>query len=219
MELFLPFFIIVFFLGLYVYSIGELEFLNGFEGMETETSTEMPHTCPDSLTIKDGIILLHNSKNPSTEPLPFYTLDDYMQYIGKQRNANGSLKCPVLSLQESNNTPLTSDGINAKFTPSLQKNQYSHIATNNGVIVISDGNRAFPPFNQGEYPGFDPSSQYTGVYTNIDANHDATAMGQISPNPADTNWGGVGYTENAIEQGAYLDNNVYPPHLITPKNY
>jgi hypothetical protein len=73
------------------------------------------------------------------------------------------------------------------------------------------------PYNQNMHYAFDPTSQYVGQYTNIDALHDSTAnsmddeMGaSYSDNPMDANWGGVEWTRKSIESGKYDDDLVIP---------
>ena len=84
-------------------------------------------------------------------------------------------------------------------------------------IKIIDATRANPPFNSGNYAGFDPQGLYQGVYTELDKIHDSTQWQSpdvnISDNPMDTNWGGVQYTNSQVNSGKYLDNLVYPPKL------
>ena len=73
------------------------------------------------------------------------------------------------------------------------------------------------PYNQNMHYAFDPTSQYVGIYTEIDALRDSTAnsmddeMGaSYSDNPMDANWGGVEWTRKSIESGKYDDDLVIP---------
>ena len=81
-----------------------------------------------------------------------------------------------------------------------------------------DATRDNPPYNIGNYPGFDPLGLHVGQYTTIDKVHDSTGEGPISDNPSDPNWGGVLYTESAVKSGKYDENNIYRPQLVTVKN-
>ena len=68
-----------------------------------------------------------------------------------------------------------------------------------------------PPYNQNMISPFDPTSQYVGIYTDIDKIHDSTKMGSpYSDNPMDSNWGGVEWTRRAVDSGKYDDNMVIP---------
>ena len=86
-------------------------------------------------------------------------------------------------------------------------------------VNAEDANRDYPPYNQGNYPGFDSHNLYEGVYTNIDKVHDSTeTSAQISDNPMDPNWGGVLYTQQKVDSGKYDENNITVPHYNTPKS-
>ena len=87
----------------------------------------------------------------------------------------------------------------------------------NKVVKQMDASRENPPYNQGNYTGFDPTSLYVGVYTDVDQVHDSTEKDPISDNPMDPNWGGVLYTEKQVRSGKYDENNIYKPLLYNPK--
>jgi len=75
-------------------------------------------------------------------------------------------------------------------------------------VVPTDASLENPPYNSGNYSGFDPQGQYIGVYTTLDAVHDSTAASPISDNPMDPNWGGVKYTWAQVKSGKYDENKV-----------
>ena len=77
-------------------------------------------------------------------------------------------------------------------------------------VEVGDANRDQPPFNANMYAGFDPTSQYVGVFTNLDKIHQSTEFSELSDNPMDSNWGGVLYTKEAVESGKYDDRLVVP---------
>jgi len=56
------------------------------------------------------------------------------------------------------------------------------------------------------YPGFDEQNQTIGSNTPMDKMFNQTVG--VSPNPMDSNWGGVEYTENLVKAGYYKDNEV-----------
>ena len=53
--------------------------------------------------------------------------------------------------------------------------------------------------NKGSMPSFDPMNQYIGDYTPLDGIfHEKTNNG-LSDNPIDTNWGGVQYSRDIVD--------------------
>lgn len=244
--LFLLFLIIVFFTGLYLYSLDLLFINNTKESMENPSKKEDPEKdCPDLLINKGNSILLYNTKQPEIEgknPIPFYNLDEYIQYLEIQKKKG--IHCPVLYLQQENNTqgkdvyrirpgPFDMQG---GIPPILMtRSEFNHqdiqvgpppnLSTNMGIngdpnkpLPFVDANRNNPPYNAGNYAGFDPSSFYVGKYTELDAIHDSTEKTQLSDNPMDSNWAGVLYTESAIQSGKYEDNNIVKPTYYNTKN-
>jgi len=82
---------------------------------------------------------------------------------------------------------------------------------------FTDSNRENPPYNFGNYPGFDPTGLYIGKYTTLDQKHDLTGQTKkLSENPMDDNWGGVLYTKAAVDSGKYKENEVAPPSQSGP---
>jgi len=80
------------------------------------------------------------------------------------------------------------------------------------VVPALDASRDDAPYNQNQYPGFDPYGQDIGNYTNVDQIHDSTKkQGTVSDNPMDPNWGGVLYTRQQVMSGKYDDNEVTKP--------
>jgi hypothetical protein len=195
--------IILFVSGLYVYATDSLHLEEPFTG-SADTSTT---SCPDLLVQQGNVLALYNSKEPTSEknPLMFESVDAYTTY------AEAHPKCPVLYIRAENDiqgNPVY------RVRPSPTDPQGGLPTEAPSPSPYIDASRDNAPFNQLSYPGFDPSSQYVGRYTVIDANHDSTAKDQVSVNPADPNWGGVQYTQFKIDSGEYDDYNVYPPRLV-----
>jgi hypothetical protein len=211
------FFITAFVAGIYVILNGG--FSEGFEegaGQSTGQSS-----CPNLLIQKGNVLLLYNTTQPISEginPIPFFNLDEYINYIDIQRNQGNT--CPVLFLQQENNAQ-GEDVLRMRPSPfdlqgGLQTmNPMDQIRT---PITVVDANRENKPYNENNYAGFDPQGQYIGVYTNLDQIHNSTKQNKISDNPMDPNWAGVTYTQQMIDSGKYADNNITRPVLGAPPN-
>jgi len=192
----------------------------------TGTSSPLPspvdNNCPDLLIKSGDAILLYNTKKEEKEgvnPIPFYSIDEYINYIEIQRNKG--IRCPVLFLQEETNTqgetvyrtrpgPFNQNGGLPANQP-LNRNTPQPTGTIGPKKVI-DASRENPPYNANNYAGFDPYNQDIGIYTDLDKIHNSTGLAdKISDNPMDPNWGGVVYTHDVVESGKYKDNEVVPP--------
>jgi cytoskeletal protein RodZ len=77
-------------------------------------------------------------------------------------------------------------------------------------VIVQDASRENTNYNTNMYAGFDPTSQYVGVFTNLDQIHQSTSYSELSDNPMDSNWGGVLYTKEAVDSGKYADDVVVP---------
>lgn len=238
--LFLLFLFIVFFVGLYLYTFNKLskEVICSQENMENEEE------CPDMLINKGDVLLLFNSKKSEKDgenPIPFFSLDEYINYLEIQRKKG--IKCPILYLQEENDVqgnnvyrvrpgPFDQQGglqpynmtraeINHQDLPrgpqpTLLMKGTSNL-NKNKPLEYMDASRDNGPYNKGNYAGFDPYGLYIGSYTEIDKIHDSTSFNKISDNPMDTNWGGVLYTQQSVDSGKYAENNITKPNYVTPK--
>jgi hypothetical protein len=179
--------------------------------------------CPDMLIKSGDTLLLFNSRLPKIEgvnPFPFYNLDEYINYLENQKKKG--IHCPVLFLQEENNTqgktvfrirpdvfqpqgglPIHSESVENNF-----KKPTKHTSS----IQVVDSSREHGNWNKNQHFGFDPTGQDIGIYTELDALGDSTFKGKsLSDNPMDSNWGGVIYTKNAVDSGKYEKRNVEPP--------
>ena len=224
--LFLLFLIITFMVGMYMHTFGLFDPNKKIEPMDTtvDTTNDKDNDCPDILINKGNVLLLYNSKKPNADginPITFSNLDEYINYLEIQRN-NG-IRCPVLYAQQENDTqgndvyrirPSPFDQQGGLPTPTI----VNEIVPQPSAINIIDANRDNPPYNMGGYQSFDPMGLHVGQYTDIDKIHDSTELNTVSDNPADPNWGGVLYTESAVQSGKYDDNKVGRPLLVTTKN-
>ncbi len=181
-----------------------------------------PASCPDLLVRKNNTLLLYNTKDPSFEPIPFYNLDEYINYLEIQRNKGTS--CPVLFLQYESSAQGTDVyrmrpspfDLQGGVPPTLDVNTISNTINNGQPVKILDASRD-GAFNQNMFAGFDPYGLHTGQKTELDVIHESTAQGPESVNPMDYNWGGVQVTENAVRAGYYADRYVSKPLLFSPK--
>jgi hypothetical protein len=226
-PLLLLFLLVVFFSGLYVYATKKIE-----KYIEPMTHGEelnaiypplsknelMPITCPTLLVKEGNVYVLYNSNEPpsASNPLSFANLEEYTQYAKSQT-------CPVLFVQKENDvqgndvyrirpSPIDLQG-GLPYSTSLPHNINEQ---RKNPLPIMDANRDIPPYNQGNYPGFDPAGLFIGQYTELDKIHDSTQTAPVSVNPMDTNWGGVQYTQQAVNRGDFVENNVAPPLLVNP---
>jgi hypothetical protein len=217
--IFIVFLSVMFFLGLYVYSTGKLRELLFYENMENLApipptdggATTTANNCPNLLVKRGTRYLLYNTNLPEqagVNPIMFRSLDDYAVYY-KQMQDSGST-CPMVYMQEETDAQ-GNQVLRARaspFSPYLGTGQNSINPAKPAKYL--DSTREHPPFNQNMYPGFDPTDQYVGVYTEIDKVHDSTQKlyNGLSPNPMDANWGGVEFTQNLVDKGVYDENNV-----------
>jgi hypothetical protein len=224
---FVVFLIMIFILGIYMYSTKKLDtlFLNmNLENMENQQKQEKKETpCPDLLVRRGNVLLLYNSKAEMIDginPLPFYNLDEYINYLEIERKKGRD--CPVLFLQHE--TTAQGDDV-YRMRPNPFQLDAGLMPLSAAAIAgkpqsripapVVDSNRDYPPYNQGNYAGFDPHGLMIGVYNKLDEVHDSTAKapdGQsYSDNPMDPNWGGVLYTQGKVDSGKYDENNVNRP--------
>ena len=218
-RFFLLFLIFTFILGLYVTMYWKIDVHNNTtESMENSAED----SCPNLLIQKGNALLLYDTTREEDEnnPMTFFNLDEYINYLEIQKTKGNS--CPVLYLQQENDaygedifrmrpSPFDKQGglprePNANEGPSGED-----------VVKRTDANRSNPPYNKEQYPGFDPMGQHIGEYTNIDSIHDSTNTRKISDNPMDSNWAGVTYTQQMVDSGKYVGNEITSPSLFNPK--
>ncbi len=246
----LSFSIVAFLAGLYFYltfhetrKFQTTDHPNKIEGLAGRKNVSPMTSCPDMLVRRGKVLLLYNSNLPAKEgenPLPFYNLDEYVNYLEIQKK-KGPI-CPVLFLQYENDAqgndvyrirpspfsmtgpiPVDAGGVQ-QIDPALFVSNFdpTKVHTIDGKpIKIIDGNRDNSPFNKNMYAGFDPQGLHIGEYTELDAIHDSTSYGKtVSENPMDVNWGGPRVTEQSVNAGNYIDRYVSKPLYFTPKtNY
>jgi hypothetical protein len=164
--------------------------------------------CANVLIRKGNQLFLYNSYQSQTNPKIFSDLDEYTKYVEEQRNQG--VRCPVLFLQEENDL----QGNNVyRVRPSPYSLEGGLPPVQNAAPTI-DASRENPPYNSGQYSGFDPYGRDIGIYNELDKIHDSTEQTNISDNPMDTNWGGVLHTQQAVDSGKYDEYTVGKPTMI-----
>jgi hypothetical protein len=224
--------LIVFFIGLYVYSSKKLDALFSvlpIEGMTTEglpENTDYGANCPDVLVRQGNNILLYNSRIPVVKdmnPLVFSNLDEYIDFTRNERTKGNN--CPVLFLQHE--TDIQGNDVYRirpnlfDMQPGLPTQSADQLAQGQQPAPVIDSHTDHPPYNAGQHAGFDPMGLSVGVYTKLDQLHESTRNhdgSTLSDNPMDPNWGGVLYTQSKIQSGKYDERMVYKPNLLTVRN-
>lgn len=216
--------------GLYVYATQRIVFVDiptyqsgriysNKEGLQN--AEEKTATCPNVLVRNGNVLLLYNSTNIHDElPLQFNNLDEYIEHVKDQREKG--MNCPILYLQKENDVQ-GKDVYRVRPSPFAQSGgadtiTIDHDTEKKGLSYppprrIIDSNDDNPPFNANHYPGFDPYGLQIGEFTKLDAVHNSTANSKLSDSPMDPNWGGVEFSQKAVDSGKYIENNVYPPNF------
>jgi hypothetical protein len=172
--------------------------------------------CPNLLVRSGNSILLYNTNRPNdeTNPIPFYNLDEYANYLEIQKRKG--IHCPVLFLQQETNAQgddvyrMRPDIFNPQ--PGLLQNIPTPPNQPPKVVPVIDASRSSRIYNKNEYAGFDPYGLQVGQYSVLDKIHDSTgAEAPLSDNPMDPNWGGVVYTQQQVDKGKYDENEVMVP--------
>jgi len=208
------FLILAFLAGIYVCLTNPITInKEGVEGIDGSRSG-----CPDVLIKRDNKLFLYNTSKPIEEginPVRFNSLDEYIGYLTDQRSKG--IHCPVLFLQKENDAQ-GNDVYRMRPSPFYVEGGLPplpmEIHDNTIAVPIADASRQDKPYNANNYAGFDPTNQYVGIYTDIDAIHQLTQTegpNQVSLNPMDPNWGGIGITQQAVDSGKYKENEVSPP--------
>jgi len=235
LVIFMTFLILSFLAGIYFCMYSDLMHTSykPYEGMENKVSTpptqstkkgeeeDAKKSCPNLLVHSGNSILLYNTNLPNNEtnPMPFYNLDEYANYMKIQQNKG--IHCPVLVLQQESNAQgddvyrLRPDLFNPQsgslqYIPSSQEHPK--------VVPVVDASRESRVYNKNNYAGFDPYGLHVGEYTVLDKIHDSTEATPMSDNPMDPNWGGVVYTQQKVDSGKYADNAVIKPNYTQPKS-
>jgi hypothetical protein len=182
-----------------VFLAGLLFCINRKKGNLKEGFIAAPN-CPNLLIQKGTEIHLYNNNRariPGVNPIKFNNLDEYVEFMKWQRRMG--IRCPVLYFQETydaqnnlgfrmlDNPVLPNGGMLTGLQPLPQR----------GDTLLYDANRLDPPYNQGDFPAYDPMDQYIGDYTPLDR-----MFHQAGPsnNPMDADY----VPTNSLDQGHFL---------------
>ena len=131
--------------------------------------------CPNVLMQRGPILLLFNYKKaliPGVNPIRFENLEEYVQFTKWQRRLG--IRCPVLYFQQTydaqNNLGWRS--LNSPLLPTAGTMTGlpppPNVSANPPESPLLDANRLDPPYNIGDYPGYDQDNQYIGLNTPLD---------------------------------------------------
>ena len=211
--------IIILLLTIFLYATNRLPFnIDGFDNNIND--------CPDLLIQNGEQFYLYNSKSPTIKgvnPKVFNKLSDYANFVNEHPS------CPVLFLQKGYDTqgndvynvrggnPMNSwkyNGINE--SPPLADGIIRKVFNNQPVRTapLVDATLQNPPFNQynkSGYSAFDPYGFDVGRFTPLDLIHISEEILPVSDSASDPNWGGAKHTEQQINGGKYIGNEVYRP--------
>lgn len=219
---------LLFLLGLYFISQS-----NNVETFTTDSSSDntagqkIADNCPDVLIQKGSALFLYNSKRAGVagvNPIRFENLEEYVEFTEWQRSQG--ILCPILFLQHAYNaqgdavykarpSPTNLQGGLPDFyvtnklanpnpdSPNLSLGGETHTLSSPALPCSSLGGET-PGETPKEIPGFD--AHYSCDNTSLDNLFNDNS--KISPNPMDTNWGGIQYTEKLIEDGYYKGSEV-----------
>lgn len=210
--------IIIFFVGMILYATDRLKL--GIDGFKNNNDND----CPDLLIQNGEIYYLYNSKKPNVKgsnPRVFSKLSDYEKFVLENPS------CPVLYLQKVNDTqgkdvykirggtPMNLSSYNGfdQIPPLANGEKILNIKTIGPVKTINyiDANLNNPPYNMNQYNAFDPYGYDIGRFDQLDAIHISERILPVSTSANDTNWGGTEYTEERVNAGDFLNNEVYRP--------
>jgi len=217
---------IIFLLGLYfIFCSGQInESFTTNLNENGEETYKIAENCADVLIEKGSEFFLFNSKRanvPGVNPIRFKNLDEYTEFTDWQRSQG--IICPILYLQHAYNAQ--GDSVyKARPSPTHQNAGLPDYYVTDDLLNLANKNIMPPPsnfemrglfeesqlvdagrkkndiYNKNSYPGFDAHNQYIGKETPLDKIFNDKSN-KYSPNPMDSNWGGVDYTEQVMETG------------------
>jgi hypothetical protein len=216
--------IVIFFVGMILYATGRLSYaIDGFHNHDNDNNN-----CPDLLIQNGEMFYLYNSKAPTVKgsnPKVFTKLSDYAEFVSQNPS------CPVLFLQKGSDTqgndiykirggtPMNPSNYNGldQIPPLANGEKIINIKPIGNVRVspLNDNpimlNPPYNNYNTNGYSPFDPHGYEVGRFNSQDLIHISGELLPVSPYANDANWGGVDYTEEQVNSGKYIGNEVYRP--------
>ena len=133
----------------------------------------------------------------------------FMQYSYDAQGKNVLTVRPDPEDKQGGLPPVKTENINDNddlndVTVTVQKNYTPYQLPPKRMLL--DANRDDPPYNNNQYPGFDPDNLYIGVDVPLDKIYHEGELNKVSDNAMDTNWGGVNYSKRVVSSGYYNDN-------------
>ena len=215
MKLTIPITGFIFLLGMYYYMNYGDAYLENFENKD----------CPNLLIQKGSKIYLKNTKKaeiPGVNPIEFNNLEEYVEFTEWQRHQK--IQCPVLFLKreyDAQNKEVykmhpdaTEIHAGIQSVPAnINTQKRGNISVNKKgqdpySDLLKDASKDNPSYNQNMYASMDPANQTEGDNTPLDKLFHVQEDTSESDNPMDANWGGTGYTQQAIDSGKYKENEV-----------
>ena len=177
--------------------------LSEFESeSESSSAAWTKPRCPNMLVQKGSAYYLFNSSLafvPGVNPVQFDTLAQYDAFLGWQKSQG--IHCPVLFLQQSYDT----EGQRVYYQ------RPSPFDLQAGLMPVSSS--AVPPTSVQimdttpfDSQDADAVTTMAPIYAPVPSAPEHPQL--LSDNAMDDNWGGVAYTQRAIDSGKYDDNNV-----------
>ena len=190
-----------------------------FDTIEESQSEETKARCPNILVREGNRFHLKNTdlaEIPGVNPITFDNLEQYTEFLEWQRSQG--INCPVLYLEKEfnaqggesyrirpNGPEQTSCALPSQAPSEFQRGEIIGDELGRPYSMpfeskLLDASRDDPPFNNDQYPGFDPLNQYIGEFTPLDKMFDEGKDSVMSPNAMDSNWGGVAYSQNVVDK-------------------
>jgi hypothetical protein len=227
---------LIFLLGLYF--ISQSNKVETFTTDSYESEYKISENCPDVLIQKGSALFLYNSKRANVagvNPIRFENLEEYVEFTEWQRSQG--ILCPILFLQHAFNaqgdavykarpSPTNLQGglpdfyiTNKLANPNMIMPPPSTSIPIQGLLADAHHidttlieepnvfvNESNPNCADSNYTGFDAHEELRNTETPLDKMFNDN--NKVSPNPMDSNWGGIKYTEKLITDGYYKGNEV-----------
>lgn len=174
------------------------------------------------------------AKVPGVNPLQFNSLEEYIEFTDWQRgqgircpimylqesydaqgnavfkyrpsptDTQGGLQESRITFSDMTNSMPANYGVDDD-SRQPESELLANISPSDSKLL--DASRDDYPYNKGDVPAFDAKGQYQGINTPLDKMFHSDGIGSSSSsstNPMDDNWGGVKYTQTALNKGGII---------------